>query len=425
MKIFDTDSFQEIWATIARNKVRSIATGFGVLWGLFMLIVLLAFGNKFKNVMKANIGDVVVNSVFFQPNRTTEPYQGYRKGRYWDFNNRDLELIRQRARSVDLISPILAVWGSDKNTVRGMKSGSYDGVGVYPAEFRIEAVKLLKGRLLNDVDVTDRRKVCVIGKTVYETLFEPGEDPLGQFIRFNGIYFQVVGVASTGSNAMNIMGTPDEMVFLPFSTHQSIFERDDSFWFMACTAKPGYRAAQVEEEVSAIVRQAHSIAPTDKGAIWAMNVEEIANMFQGVFLGIDILMWIVGLGALFSGIIGISNIMLVTVRERMREIGVRRALGAKPWNILVQIMSESFLLTAIAGMLGFMMGVAASLWIDKLKLGIGVNGPAGVLVSTEPVVPFGLAITAMVVLMMSGIAAGLLPAWRALKIKAIDAIRDE
>ncbi len=428
MKFFDTDSFQEIWVTITRNKFRSIATGFGVFWGLFMLILLLSIGNKIKQSMMGEIGDIAMNSVFFQPNSTTEPYAGYRKGRSWQFNNRDLELIAQKAQSVDLISPILYAGGSDKNTVRGLKSGSYTGVGIYPAQFSIEAIRPVEGRLLNEVDIADRRKVCVIGSTVYETLFEPGEEAEGQFVRFNGIYFQVVGVVTPGTNAMQIMGSPDEMVYIPFSTHQMLFQRNDSFWFLACTAKPGVRASQVEAEVGAIVRQAHSISPTDEGAVWSLDVEEVFDMFNGLFMGINILMWIVGLGALFSGIIGISNIMLVTVRERMREIGVRRALGAKPLDIIMQIMSESFVLTAIAGMTGFLLGVAGSLLVDKISLGSNGQGPNGVIevaVYQEPIISFNLALVAMLVLMLSGIAAGLLPAWRALGVKAIDAIRDE
>ncbi len=304
MKFFDIDSFQEIWATIARNKFRSIATGFGVFWGLFMLILLLAIGNKIQQGLMGQIGDIAMNSVFFQPNRTSEPYMGYRKGRYWEFDNRDLELIRQKARSVDQIAPVLMQWSGDKNTVRGLKSGSYTGMGVYPAQFKIEAIRLVEGRMLNEVDLDENRKVCVIGKTIYETLFEPGEEAEGQFIRFNGIYFQVVGVVSAGTNAMQIMGSPDELVYLPFSTHQKLFQRDDGFWFLACTAKKGVSAAEVETEVGNIIRTAHSISPTDKNALWTLNVEQISKMFEGLFMGINILMWIVGLGALFSGIIG-------------------------------------------------------------------------------------------------------------------------
>lgn len=421
VKIFDTDNWQEIWATIARNKFRSIATGFGVFWGLFMLIVLIAIGNKLKQGIMGQIGGFASNAIFFQPNRTTEAYMGFRKGRYWDFNNRDLELIRQRAPSVDLISPMLWGWGDDRNTVRGMKSGTYGFRGCFPQHFQIETVDLLHGRTFNEVDITEKRKVCVIGKTVYETLFNPGEDPEGQFIRLNGIYFQVIGVISPRSG-VSIGGRVEETVFLPFTTQQMLFERDDSFWFLTCTAKKGHSAAQVEQEVKAILKTAHNISPTDNNALWAMNIELQFKMINGLFTGVNILMWIVGLGALLSGIIGISNIMLVTVRERMREIGVRRALGAKPVNIIAQIMSESFVLTGIAGLLGFILGVAGSLLVEKWQIG---DGSSPVVITGDPIVSFDLALVAMLVLVLSGVAAGLLPAWRALKIKAIDAIRDE
>jgi putative ABC transport system permease protein len=219
-------------------------------------------------------------------------------------------------------------------------------------------------------------------------------------------------------------GRVEETIFLPFTTHRMMFSRGDRFWFMACTAKQGFSAAQVEEEVSAILKAAHDISPTDKNAMWNFNLELQFKMMTGLFTGVNILMWIVGLGALFSGIIGISNIMLVTVRERMREIGVRRALGAKPWNIIIQIMSESFVLTAIAGLVGFMFGVGGSLLIDKANFTMG-GGGSPVTVTGEPLVSFNLALAAMAVLIASGLLAGLLPAWRALKIKAIDAIRDE
>ncbi len=423
MKFFDTDSFQEIWATITRNKFRSIATGFGVLWGLFMLIVLLAIGNKLKQAMMNEMSGVNANSVLFMTSRTTEAYKGYRKGRWWDFDSRDLGLVRQRASSVDLIAPMLFGGGGDRNTVRGIKSGSYSFAGISPEYFSILSVNVTSGRRFNELDLAERRKVCLIGKTVYETLFEPGEEPEGQVIRMNGIYFRVIGVVETGGNGFNINGRVEDQIFLPFDTAGTMFRRDDSFEILMCTAAPGHSAAQVEEEVGAILRTAHSVAPSDGPALVSMNVEEIYKMFNGLFAGVNVLMWIVGLGALLSGIIGISNIMLVTVRERMREIGVRRALGAKPLNIIIQIMSESFILTAIAGMTGFLLGVAVSLGIDKINF--GGAGSVPITVAGDPIVSFNLALAAMGVLMASGLAAGLLPAWRALKIKAIDAIRDE
>ena len=419
MKIFDIDNWQEIWVTITRNKFRSVLTGFGVFWGLFMLIVLLAIGNKIRQQIMSQVDGFAENAVFFGPERTSEPYKGYRKGRYWEFNSSDLKLIRDRAQSVKLISPMLWGRGSDKNVVRGVKSGTYSFRGCYPAHFEVEPMYVLRGRTFNDVDITERRKVCVIGKMVYETLFAQGEDPVGEFIRINGIYFQVIGVISPKTNA-SIGGRVEESIFLPFTTHQMMFSRGDRFWFLSCTAADGYNASQVEEEVKTILKAAHSISPTDEKAMWTMNIEMQFQMMRNLFMGINILMWIVGLGALFSGIIGISNIMLVTVRERMREIGVRRALGAKPSNIMMQIMSESFVLTAIAGLLGFIVGVGGSMIVDKM-----MSFGNALQTSNEPLVSFNLALTAMAVLVVSGIFAGVIPAWRALKIKAIDAIRDE
>ncbi len=420
MKVFDTDSLQEIWATITRNKFRSVATGFGVFWGLFMLIVLLAIGNKLTQSILAQVDGFATNAVFIWTERTSEPYKGYRKGRWFSFENSDIALLKQRAQTVDIISPVLMGRGGDKNVVHGMKSGSWGFHGIYPNFYDINTVNQDSGRLINEIDIAQKRKVCVIGNVIYETLFGPGEVADGKFIRINGIYFQVVGVISPHSNA-SIFGPVDEAIHLPFSTQQMLFERGDSFYFFGFTAKPGHSATEVEEEAKTILRAAHDIAPTDTKAIGGVNIEHQFKIFNMLFTGVNVLMWLVGLGALLSGIIGISNIMLVTVRERMREIGVRRALGAKPWNIIVQIMSESFLLTAIAGMLGFLCGVAVSLGIDRINF----NGDGPVVIIHEPIVSFGLAMTAMLVLVLSGVAAGLLPAWRALKIKAIDAIRDE
>ncbi len=418
MKFFDTDSLHEIWATITRNKFRSVATGFGVFWGLFMLIVLLAIGNRITQNVIAQVDGFATNSVFIWSGRTTEPYKGYRKGRWWSFQMSDLPKIRERSQLADIISPAIQMRTGDKGVVRGVKSGGYQVNGVYPEYFKIQTVGMVAGRMLNEVDIESRRKVCVIGETVYETLFNPGENAIGEFIRINGIYFQVIGVVEPVSSA-SIFGRVEEMVMLPFTVHQTLFGRGDEFYFLAVTSKKGVKATDAEAEVKRIIREIKDISPTDGPAVGGVNVEHQFNMFNMLFLGINFLMWMVGLGALMSGIIGISNIMLVTVRERMREIGVRRALGAKPWNIIVQIMSESFLLTAIAGMIGLMLGLAVSLVVEKVV----VFDPT--FVPTDPAISFGLAVTAMVVLILSGVAAGLLPAWRALKIKAIDAIRDE
>ncbi len=420
--MFDLDSWSEIWATITRNKLRSFLTGFGVFWGLFMLIILIGLGNAFQGGLASNFDGFASNACFFNTGRTSVAYKGFRKGRWWNMTNRDIDLIRERANTVDLVSPMLFGGGGDKNVVRGRKSGSYGYRGVYGEHFKIEQMYTLKGRLINELDNQDTRKVCVIGKTVYETLFDMGEDPIGEVIRLNGIYFQVIGVISPKSNA-SIGGRPEESVFIPFRTMQLTFNQGDIVHFLACTTKPGIAASAVEEQVSTILKAANHIAPDDNKALYAFNIEKQFQLFNNLFLGVDFLIWIVGIGALFSGIIGISNIMMVTVRERTREIGVRRAIGAKPRSIVMQIVSESFVLTAISGVLGFLVGVLLLEGISSVMSMSPSTGEEGFFI--EPFISFRIAVVAIIILILSGIASGLMPAYRALKIKAIDAIRDE
>lgn len=418
--MFDIDSWQEIWVTISRNKLRSILTGFGVFWGIFMLIVLMGAGNGFGEGMSRNVAGFASNSSFYWADRTSEAYKGFRKGRSWDMNNRDITLIKDKARTVDYISPTLWGAGGDKNVVRGQKTGSYGVRGVYAEEFLLQKQTIHAGRVLSQLDISQRKKVCVIGQTVYETLFGKNEDAIGQKIRVNGIYFQVIGVVSPKSG-VQIGGDGKETVYIPFTTMQATFTQGDIIHFLGITTKPGYEVAETQEEVRQILKEAHSISPDDMKAVAGFNVEKEFQIFTGILLGISALAWIVGLGALFSGIIGISNIMLVTVRERTREIGVRRALGAKPMQIMVQILSESFVLTTIAGLIGFMCGIGLLQLINTLLAEVLATGN----VFAELLVSFNVAILAMVILIVSGILAGIMPAMRALNIKAIDAIRDE
>ncbi|MCL2739387.1 MAG: ABC transporter permease [Bacteroidales bacterium] len=416
--MFDIDKWKEIWATIARNKTRSILTAFGVSWGLFMFIILVGFGNGFRQGIMSNFEGFASNSCFFYTSRTSEAYKGHRKGRYWSMNSKDLRLIREKARSVEYLAPMLF---TDGTSVRGNKRGSYSCCGVFPDQFKIQQMDVQYGRLINEIDIAERRKVCFIGQEVYETLFDVGENPLGESIRVGGIYYQVVGVGKSVSTGVYVGSNPSRTVYIPFTTLQQTVSRGDAFWFLGCTAKPGYRASMVEQEVKEIIKANHDISPTDQKAMGSFNLEEQFKQINNLFSGINILIWIVGMGALLSGIIGISNIMLVTVRERMREIGVRRAIGAKPFTILSQILGESFVLTTLAGLAGFIFGVAI---LTGLQQVMGGGVPDGDMVIV-PFVSFNLALVAMAILIVSSLLAGLMPALRALRIKAIDAIRDE
>ena len=386
--MFDIDRWVEIWVTITRNKTRSLLTCFGVFWGILMLVILLGAGNGMKNAMFSNINGFATNSAFFFSDRTSESYKGFNKGRQWDMRNRDVESIRKQVKDIEAVSPI--IW-------------------------------LYYGRLLNEIDEIEKRKVCLIGAKVNEVLFK-GSDPCGKYIRVNGIYYQVVGVTKQRASSVNIGGRAEESVFLPFSTMQQTLNQGDIIHFLCVSAKPGYKIDPVITQIKDIVKSQNQISPTDPQAVTVINLAAQFETFNMLFIGIDILIWLVGMGTLLAGIIGVSNIMMVTVKERTREIGVRRALGAKPWNIISQIMSESLLLTALAGLLGLSAGVFLLDLVDKI---MSAQPASNGTMMEHPEVSIQIAVAATVILLFSGLLAGLIPAWRAMQIKAIDAIREE
>ena len=417
--MFDLDRWTEIWVTITRNKTRSLLTCFGVFWGILMLVILLGSGRGMQNGIMRSVNGFATNSAFFFADRTSESYKGFIKGRQWDMRNRDVESIRREVKELSAISPI--IWGnsSDKNIVYGMMSGTFNVKGVHPDYFQIETQKLFHGRLLNEVDERERRKVCLIGTKVKEVLFKE-EDPCGSYIRVNGIYYQVVGVVQQRASGVNIGGRSEECVFLPFSTMQQTLNQGDIIHFLCVAAKPDVQMLPVINKIKSIIKEQNFISPTDPQAVSAINLAAQFETFNNAFLGIDILIWIVGVGTLLAGIIGVSNIMMVTVKERTKEIGVRRALGAKPWNIISQIMSESLLITAMAGLMGLTVGVFLLDVVDQL-----IGDPVGETMLLHPAVSIQVALAATSILLLAGLLAGLIPAWRAMQIKAIDAIREE
>ena len=422
MFIFDIDRWVEIWVTITRNKTRSLLTGFGVFWGILMLVILLGSGNGFKNGVLKNVDGFSTNSAFFFSERTGEPYKGYKKGRYWQMRNRDLETIRQRVKGVRYLSPMIMQWGGQNNVVRGQKAGTYNVRGVYSEYFNIETQHILAGRLLNEIDMIEKRKVCLIGNIVREVLFAPDEDPIGQYIRVNGIYYQVVGVIKPKPRAQ-IGGRTEESVMIPFKTLQQASNQGDKFWFLCATADDGYTCDKMVEDIKTVLRSQNEISPTDEHAISSFTIAKQFETFDMLFTGINILVWLVGIGTLLAGIIGVSNIMMVTVRERTREIGVRRAIGAKPFDIISQIMSESLLLTSLAGLIGLSVGVFL---LDVVNNAMASDGDvSNDTFFSNPEIHIGTAVAATVILLFSGLLAGLIPAWRAMQIKAIDAIREE
>ena len=344
----DIDTSEEILITITRNKTRSLLTAFGVFWGIFMLVALIGGGQGMQEELKSQFEGFATNSGFIAAQKTSEAYKGFRKGRWWDLEMEDVDRVRN-VDGVALATPSIALWG--QVAVYGDNKYDCSVKGLYPEYEQIEHQEMTYGRFINDVDIKESRKVCVIGKRVYESLFKPGEDPCGKYVRVNGIYYRVIGMCSSEGN-VNIQGQASEAITLPFSTMQQTYNLGKKLHVVCFIMKPGVKVKDVQPEVERLVKAAHYIAPDDKQAVMLLNAEAMFSMMDNLMIGVRFLIWMVGLGTLFAGAIGVSNIMMVTVKERTTEIGIRRAIGARPKDILQQILSESMVLTTIAGMAG-------------------------------------------------------------------------
>lgn len=409
----DIDKWEEILITITRNKTRSLLTAFGIFWGIFMLVALMGGAQGLQEVMSANFKGFATNSAIFGADKTSKPYKGFRKGRTWNLELDDINRIKRQVAEVDVVTPNVSNWGG---AVYADRSSECIVKGLYPEYEKIEAQNISMGRFINEVDVRDRRKVCTIGKQIYEKLFPNKENPIGKFIRMDGIYYQIVGLSLSTSN-MNINGGSEQSVVLPITTMQQAYNKGKKVDIICITAKPDYKATDIAPKVEAVIKRAHYIHPDDKQAVIMVNTEAMFQMVDNLFAGIRLLSWMVGLGTLLAGAIGVSNIMMVTVKERTSEIGIRRAIGARPRDILSQILSESLVLTAIAGMFGICFGVFI---LQMLEMGTAQSDNPG-----HFQISFWMAIGACALLIVLGMLAGLLPAYRAMAIKPIDAIRDE
>lgn len=412
------DFLKEIWATISKNRSRSLLTGFGVFWGMLMLMILVGLGNALQTGIFSSINGFNVNSCILGTSATAKPYKGLPRYRTWSIQNNDLNILMQEVEGIDALAPFVMGEKTDNNVGHGERSGSYSILGVVPEFTRLLFTEMLYGRFINEIDIQEKRKVCVIGEKVYQVVFPEGGDPTGQYLRVGNIHYRIIGVRKKCNTDIYLGGHPDEQVNLPFTTAQQAYHYGENIHMMMASAQPGVPMQGVIDGISATLKQLHSIDPTDTKAIWSQNFEEQLKAFQYLKLGISALVWLIGLGTLISGAVGVSNIMLVTVRERTKEIGIRRAIGASPFSIARQIISESTVLTAFAGILGIMAGVGILQLISPILA-------ASDTFIKDPQVSFGVAVSALAVIIVIGIVAGLLPAMRALAIKPIEALGEE
>ena len=414
MKQFDLDTWEEILLTITRNKTRSFLTAFGIFWGIFMLVALMGGQQGVQDLMKQQFQGFATNSGFMGTMKTSKPYKGFQQGRSWSLDNKDVERVQQMIPEIDVVTPNLTRWGIRVTYQEKMISGTLKGL--YPIYSKIEEPQITIGRYINEIDIREYRKVCVLGSRVYETLFPNKENPCGKMIEINGIYYQVVGVNMASGN-ISVQGKAETSVIVPFSTMQKNYNMGNKVNLLCFTAKQGYSISSVAEKVEQTVKRAHFIHPDDQQAVICVNAEAMFSMMDNLFVGIKLLGWLVGLGTLLAGAIGVSNIMMVTVKERTSEIGIRRAIGAQPKDILQQIISESMVLTILSGMTGISFAVFLLNMVEK-----GASTPTAI---AHFQIDFWGAIAATALLLLLGVLAGLAPAFRAMRVKPIDAIREE
>ena len=418
--MFDRDHWQEIYSALSSNKLRTFLTAFGVFWGVFMLVVMLGSGSGLQNGISQDFAGTATNSFFVWPRGTSKPYQGLPAGRRLRLNDEDTLAIREQVPQAAVIAPRnqLRGYGTGNNVSRGSQAGAFTVMGDLPVIREIELVRLTRGRFLNELDVAERRKVAVIGSRVVEVLFAEGEDPVGEYFRINGVYFKIVGTFRPHGSGEDGDGQA-RTIHLPFTTFQQAFNYGNSVGWYAITSIDGVPASVVEDKVLTLLRKRKRAHPDDERALGHFNLEEEFNQIEGLFFSIRALIWIVGGGTLAAGVIGVSNIMLVIVRERTNEIGIRRAVGATPLSVMRQVMLESLILTGIAGYVGMLAGMGL---IDLANLVMVMSG-SDTGMFRNPHVDLAVVGQALLILAGSGVLAGMIPASRAVKIRPVEALR--
>jgi putative ABC transport system permease protein len=419
--MFSRDRWNEILEALNSNRLRTLLTAFGVFWGIFILVVLLALTNGLKYGAMADFGDGATNTMFMWGQSTSMPYQGMNKGRRVQFKLSDVKALKTQMPDLKIVSPRLQLGGyrGANNVTRKDKTGAFQVNGDYPEYIEQQPMDILKGRWLNYSDIQKKMKVCVIGTGVEKGLFDLGEDPIGEYISVQGVNFKVVGIF----NNPNTQGDSEEEannIFVPFTTFGKAFNSGDDVGWMAITAQDDVSMTALKPEVLSIMRELRGVHPDDQRAIGNFDLAEQFAKFTGLFDILSFVGYFVGALVLLSGGIGISNIMLIVVKERTNEIGVRRALGATPWNIKAQILQESIFLTLIAGLAGIAFA-AGLIW----ALNYGLDSAGGVENFRNPSVNITVVIIALIVLIVAGLLAGFIPSSRATKMKPVEALRTE
>lgn len=418
--MFNKDRWREIIEVLTTNVWRTVFTAFGVCWGIFILIVLLAAGKGLENGIKQDFGNIATNTMFMWTRSTTKGYQGLPKGRSFEFKIDDVAALRDNVPNLRFISPRnqLGGFGGNNNVVRGIRTGAYNVYGDYPEIINQDPMAVTAGRFLNYNDIKEKRKVAIIGQGVKNDLYDKGEDALGTYIKIQGVNFMVIGTYKKNNSGGGEEGQKE--IFVPFTSFSQAFNRGEDVGWMAITANDGSSISQLKEKIVDVMKKRHKVHPEDTRAVGYFDLYEQYNRVESLFGALKAVAYIVGIMVLLSGIIGVSNIMLIVVKERTKEIGIRRALGEQPWSIKKQILMESIFLTLISGMVGIIFGSLVIFGINSLLDSVG---PVDMFMS--PSVSVGVVTGALVILIVSGLLAGFIPAQSAIRARPIEALRTE
>ncbi|MDR2968429.1 MAG: ABC transporter permease [Tannerellaceae bacterium] len=421
--MFDFDNFHEIWSTVKKNKLRTFLTGFSVAWGIFMLIILLGAGNGMRNGIIYNFDNLSANQVYVWPRVASMPYKGMQTNRAVQFKIEDYESLSRLNPEVDLKSGI--IYRSDTLSY-GEEYNNYSLRGVHPDMKGIGKIKMPsgKGRFINDIDVRQRRKVIVISPRMQTVLFK-SEDPLGKYIRAGQVAYQVIGVYEAEDN------NNDAPAYIPFSTAQTLYKRGyglDELNFTVNGINTQQESDAFEQRLREQFASRHRFNPEDTRAIGLYNMLEEFMMLNGMTNGITLFIWIIGISTLTAGVVGVSNIMLITVRERTKEFGIRKAIGATPLSILKLIIVESVIITAVFGYIGMVGGIGVTEIInmvtEQMQSGQATSQD-DMTIFRNPTVDMSISLFSTALLVVAGVLAGYFPARKAIKITAIEAMRHE
>jgi len=421
--MFDKDKWNEIIEALTANVFRTTLTAFGVFWGIFILVILLAASTGLENGVKKGFSGMATNTMFMWTQATSKAYKGLPQSRQYNFKNADVTALKENFPDLKYVSPRNQLGGFEgsNNVIRGTKTGAYNIFGDYPELVYQESMDIVEGRFINHGDINGKRKIAVIGQGVIDEMYQKSEDVIGSYIKINGVNFMVVGIYKSKRNNNGNAESAQKNIFVPFSTFQQAFNRNDIVGWMAITAKDGASITELKPGIFDFLKARHSISPDDERAIGHFDLYAEFSKVMGLFTILKFIAYFVGTLVLLSGVIGISNIMLIVVKERTKEIGIRRAIGASPRAIRTQILTESIFLTIIAGMAGIAMATGLLAILNMVLDSMPSDG----MMFANPSVDLGVVFIALLILVGSGLLAGFIPAQIAISIKPVDALRTE